>query len=126
MKMHSFNQYSHDLGMAVHDLWLTTKVKSALEMAKPTRGQHIHVKTHAGVVALSGHVETHRQCEQAAELARAVHGVTGVDAHELETWMVAPGHLPEAGNAEESADYTAQSAKPQEPRRAPPHSGDMP
>ena len=44
MKMHSFNQYSHDLGVAVHDLWLTTKVKSALEMTRPTEmrepGEH--------------------------------------------------------------------------------------
>ena len=110
MKMHSFNQYSHDLGMAVHDLWLTTKVKSALEMARTTRGQHIHVKTHAGVVALSGQVESHRLCEQAIELVRAVHGVCEVDAHGLEIYTVAPGHLPEAGNAEESADYSEPSA----------------
>lgn len=125
MKMHSFNQYSHDLGMAVHDLWLTTKVKSALEMTKPTRGQHIHVKTHAGVVALSGHVETHRQCEQAAELVRAMHGVVEVDVQGLEIYTVAPGHLPEAGNAEESVDYEAQNAKRQDMSRGP-HSGDMP
>lgn len=110
MKMHSFNQYSHDLGMAVHDLWLTAKVKSALEMAKPTRGQHIHVKTHAGMVSLSGQVETHHLCEQAVELARMVHGVTEVDAQGLETWMVAPGHQPEAPNAEEGVDYLQPGA----------------
>lgn len=125
MKMHSFNQYSHELGMAVHDLWLTTRVKSALEMARPTRGQHIHVKTHAGVVALSGRVESHRLCEQAIELARAVHGVSEVDAHELETWTVAPGHLPEAGNAEESADHEAEIARRRERIRGP-HGGDTP
>jgi hyperosmotically inducible protein len=110
MKMHSFNQYSHDLGVAVHDLWLTTKVKSALEMTRPTRGQHIHVKTHSGVVALSGQVESHRLCEQAIERARSVHGVSEVDAHDLEIFTVAPGHLPEAGDAEENMDYSAKRA----------------
>ena len=125
MKMHSFNQYSHDLGMAVHDLWLTTKVKSAMEMTKPTRGQHIHVKTHAGMVTLSGQVESHRLCEQAIELARAVHGVAEVDAQGLEVYTVAPGHLPEAPNAEESADHEAQVARRRE-RIQGPHGGDTP
>lgn len=110
MKMQSFNQYSHDLGMAVHDLWLTAKVKSALEMAKPTRGQHIHVKAHAGMVTLSGQVESHRLCEQAIELARGVRGVIAVDARELETWMVAPGQLPEAPNEEETVDCQDREA----------------
>lgn len=110
MKMHSFNQYSHDLGMAVHDLWLAAKVKSALEMAKPTRGQHIHVKAHGGVVSLSGQLESHRLCEQAIELARMVHGVTEVDGQGLDTWMVAPGHMPEAPSAEESAEYPQPDA----------------
>lgn len=114
MKMQSFNQYSHDLGMAVQDLWLAAKVKSALEMAKPTRGQHIHVKAHAGMVSLSGQLESHRLCEQAIELARAVNGVTEVDGRELDTWVVAPGHQPEAPNAEESADYLQPSAMRQD------------
>lgn len=110
MKMHSFNRYSHDLGVAVQDLWLTTKVKSALELAKPTRGQHIHVKAHAGAVTLSGQVASHRLCEQAIELARGVHGVSEVDAHELVTWMVEPGQLPEAPNEEETVDYQDHAA----------------
>ncbi|MDH4607133.1 BON domain-containing protein [Pseudomonas sp. BN102] len=104
MKIHSFQHYSHDLGLAVHDAWITTKVKSALTLAEPTRRLNIHVKTHAGMVALSGRVNTHKQCEQAIGLARAVHGVTDIDASDLQTYMVSPGSFPEAPNAEESAE----------------------
>lgn len=117
MKMHSFNRYSHDLGAAVQDLWLAAKVKSALELSKSTRGQHIHVKAHGGAVSLSGQVATHRQCEQAIELARGVHGVAEVDGQELGTWMVAPGQLPEAPNEEETVDCQDRAAMDKDQRR---------
>src|SRR5476651_2775589 len=85
MKNHSLQHYSHDLGMAVHDTWTTTRVKSALAMADSAQSLHIHVKTHAGTVALSGRVLTHRQCEQVIDRVRAVPGVMEVDAHGLLT-----------------------------------------
>ncbi|AZD03411.1 Transport-associated domain [Pseudomonas chlororaphis subsp. chlororaphis] len=70
MKLHSFQHYSHGLEMAVHDAWVTTKVRSALTFAESTRGLPIHVKTHAGMVTLSGRLNTHKQCEQAVSLTR--------------------------------------------------------
>jgi hyperosmotically inducible protein len=85
MKIHSFQHYSHGLEMAVHDAWITAKVKSALAFSDPTLSLHINVKTHAGIVGLSGRVNTHRQCEQAMGLARSVHGVAEVDASDLQT-----------------------------------------
>ena len=110
MKIHSFQHYSHDLGMAVHDAWITAKVKSALAFSEPALGLHINVKTHAGVVGLSGRVNTHRQCEQAIGLARSVHGVAEVDASELQTHVFTPGSFPEAPNAEESTESRTQSS----------------
>ncbi|VVN77123.1 BON domain-containing protein [Pseudomonas fluorescens] len=110
MKNHSFQHYSHDLEMAVHDTWVTAKVKSALAFAEPALGLHINVKTHAGVVALSGRVNTHRQCEKAIGLARSVHGVAEVDASDLQTHVFTPGSFPEAPNAEESTESRSQSS----------------
>ncbi|MND93830.1 Osmotically-inducible protein Y precursor [compost metagenome] len=106
MKHPSFQQYSHDVGTAVHDTWITTKVKSALTMSEPTRGLHISVTTHAGRVTLSGRVNSHKQCEQAIARARSVQGVLDVDASDLQIHMFTPGSFPEAPNAEESTDYS--------------------
>lgn len=110
MKLHSFQHYSHDLEMTVHDAWITTKVKSALAFSELTRSQHINVKTHAGTVTLSGRVKTHKQCEQAIVLARSVHGVMEIDASDLQTHMFMPGSFPEAPNAEESTEYRPPSS----------------
>ncbi|UVJ43343.1 BON domain-containing protein [Pseudomonas sp. LS1212] len=111
MKIQSFQHYSHDLGMAVHDTWITTKVKSALAFSEPTRSLHINVKTHAGTVTLSGRVNTHKQCEQAISRAHSVHGVTDVDASDLQTHMFTPGSLPEAPNAEETTEYRSGTSE---------------
>jgi hyperosmotically inducible protein len=110
MKIHSFQHYSHGLEMAVHDAWITAKVKSALAYSDPTLSLHINVKTHAGIVGLSGRVNTHRQCEQAIGLARSVHGVAEVDASDLQTHVFTPGSFPEAPNAEESTERRPQSS----------------
>jgi hyperosmotically inducible protein len=110
MKNHSFQHYSHGLETAVHDAWITTRVKSALALAKPTLGLQIHVKTLEGTVALSGRVNTHKQCEQAVALTRSVPGVVEIDARELLTHVFKPGSLPEAPNAEESPEIRPQSS----------------
>ncbi|SDZ65955.1 BON domain-containing protein [Pseudomonas sp. NFIX28] len=110
MKFRSFQHYSHGLEMAMHDAWITTKVKSALAFAEPTRGLNIGVKTHAGRVALSGRLNTHKQCEEAVHVTRGVQGVVDIDASDLLTHMFTPGSLPEAPNAEEDRDYGAQSS----------------
>ena len=110
MKLHSFQQYSHDLERGVHDTWITTRVKSALAMAEPSLGLQIHVKTHGGTVALSGRVNTHKQCEQAVALTRSVQGVVDIDAKDLLTHVFTPGSIPEPPNAEESAEIRPQSS----------------
>lgn len=110
MKTHSFQHYSHNLGMAVHDAWITTRVRSALAFSEPTLGMHVNVKTHAGTVALSGRVNTHKECERVVELARSVNGVNEIDAKDLLTHVFTPGHLPEAPNAEESTEYRPPSS----------------
>ncbi|MGE7955379.1 BON domain-containing protein [Pseudomonas sp. NPDC089530] len=110
MKLHSFQHYSHGLETVMHDAWITTKVRSALTFAESTRGLPIHVKTHAGLVALSGRLATHKQCEQAVSLTRGVHGVVDIDASDLQTHMFTPGSLPEAPSAEEDTEYGAQSS----------------
>ncbi|RON47711.1 BON domain-containing protein [Pseudomonas frederiksbergensis] len=91
MKLHSFEHYSHDLATVARDAWITTRVKSTLARAEPGLGLHIHVKTHAGMVALSGMLDTHRQCDQAVSLARGVHGVIEVDGSALRTHVFRPG-----------------------------------
>jgi len=112
MKNHSLQHYSHDLGMAVHDTWTTARVKSALAMADSAQSLHIHVKTHAGTVALSGRVLTHRQCEQVIDRVRAVPGVLDIDARELLTHVFMPASSMQAPDAEEANEY-----RPPLPRR---------
>lgn len=110
MKLHSFRQYSHGLERGVHDTWITARVKSALAMAEPSLGLQIHVKTHGGTVALSGRVNTHKQCEQAVALARSVQGVVDVDARDLLTHVFTPGRIPEPPSAEETPESRPQSS----------------
>lgn len=110
MKLQSFGHYSHQLEAVAHDAWITTRVKSALAMATPSLGLQIHVKTLAGTVALSGRVNTHKQCEQAVALARSVPGVVDIDARELLTHVFTPGSVPTAPNAEESPESRPQSS----------------
>ena len=110
MKLHSLQHYSHNLELAVHDAWITAKVKSALSIAEPSLGLHVNVKTYAGKVVLSGRVNTHRQCDQAIALARGVHGVADVDTSDLQTHVFMPGSFPEAPNAEESTEKRPQSS----------------
>jgi len=110
MKLRSFEQYSHHLESVAHDTWLTARVKSALAMGEPSLAMHIHVKTHAGTVALSGRVNTHRECERVVALTRSVQGVVDVDARELLTHVFKPGSFPEAPNAEESVEQRPRSS----------------
>ena len=110
MKLHSFQHYTHGLETGVHDTWITARVKSALTRAEPGLALHIHVKTHAGTVALSGRVNTHRQCEQAVGLARSVQGVVDVDASGLLTHVFTPGSIPGAPSGEESTEYRPPSS----------------
>ncbi|GAB3463537.1 BON domain-containing protein [Azotobacter salinestris] len=108
MKIPLSGQTSQRLGATVHDVWITANVKSSLALARETRGQDIHVKTHAGEVFLSGLVDSHRQRNQALQLARAVHGVARVDGTDLAVRL-----SPMTSSAEESADYQAHDTQQQ-------------
>ncbi|MBK5354190.1 BON domain-containing protein [Pseudomonas sp. TH41] len=111
MKLQSFKHYSDQLETVAHDAWITARVKSALALGEPTLGLQIHVKTFAGTVALSGRVNTHKQCEQAVALARTVPGVVEIDARELLTHVFTPGSVPTPPNAEENMESRAQSSE---------------
>jgi hyperosmotically inducible protein len=60
----------------VADATLTERVQSAI--AKDRRLADIEVRTHEGVVRLTGFVRTVEDIARAGELARAVRGVLGV------------------------------------------------
>ncbi|AJE20838.1 Phospholipid-binding domain-containing protein [Azotobacter chroococcum NCIMB 8003] len=113
MKTPSSSHTPHGLGAAIHDTWITANVKSSLALARDTRGQDIHVKTHGGEVFLSGMVNSHRQRNEALQLARAVHGVVRVDASELAVSLSATDRPFEASSAEETADYQAYDKQQQ-------------
>ena len=113
MKIPSSSHAPQRLGAAIHDTWITANVKSSLALARDTRGQDIHVKTHGGEVFLSGMVNSHRQRNEALQLARAVHGVVRVDASELAVSLSATDRPFEASNSEETADYQAYDGQQQ-------------
>ncbi|WP_349571945.1 BON domain-containing protein [Azotobacter salinestris] len=110
MKIPLSGQTPQRLGATVHDAWITANVKSSLALARETRGQDIHVKTHAGEVFLSGLVDSHRQRNQALQLARAVHGVARVDGSDLAVRL-----SPMTSSAEEAADYQAYDTQQHRP-----------
>jgi hyperosmotically inducible protein len=65
------------------DGWITTKVKSTFMYSTNVDGSDIGVKTHEGVVTLSGKVDSGAERALAIELARNVRGVKSVDSKEL-------------------------------------------
>jgi hyperosmotically inducible protein len=66
-------------GTYVDDSWITTKVKSDLLATKDVSSTHISVNTTKGVVTLTGTAATTQESNKAAEVARAVTGVKGVE-----------------------------------------------
>lgn len=84
---------SETLGQHVDDATLTTKVKSKLLATDNLHSTHIHVKSHDGVVRLTGSVPATAEKTLAVEAARNVDGVTKVyshlrvNAHPDKTWV---------------------------------------
>lgn len=70
---------SDDVGQAVSDTWITTKVKSTLMYSNNINSSNILVSTKDGVVSLSGRVNSGAEHALAVELANNVRGVTRVD-----------------------------------------------
>lgn len=70
---------SDDVGQAVSDTWITTKVKSTLMYSKNINSSNIQVSTKDGVVSLNGRVNSGAEHALAVELANNIRGVTRVD-----------------------------------------------
>jgi osmotically-inducible protein OsmY len=68
---------------AVSDSWITTKVKSTLLYSNNVSGSDITVKTVAGVVTLTGDLDSGAERALAIELTQNVKGVKSVNAQYL-------------------------------------------
>lgn len=62
-------------GRAVDDAWISAKVKALLLKDKGVTGTDVEVRTHQGLVLLSGQVDDASQIARAESLARGVEGV---------------------------------------------------
>ncbi|MCK7595321.1 BON domain-containing protein [Pseudomarimonas salicorniae] len=71
------------MGEAMADTWITTKVKSTFMYSSNVDGADISVSTLAGVVTLTGRVDSGAERALAIELARNIRGVKRVDASTL-------------------------------------------
>jgi osmotically-inducible protein OsmY len=69
------------MGTKLDDSAITTKVKAELLGAKNLKSTHIHVKTVAGVVSLTGSVPTKEERSTATEVVSNVSGVASVKNH---------------------------------------------
>lgn len=72
-----------EVGDAISDSWITTKVKSTLLYSSNVKGTDIEVNTTDGVVTLSGKLDTGAERALAIELAKNVRGVKSVQAKTL-------------------------------------------
>jgi len=75
---HAAEKAGKGIATAVHDTSITAKVKESLYKDEATRGQHIHVSTSAGVVALKGNVSSQAVATRAQELTEGTNGVKSV------------------------------------------------
>lgn len=75
---------SAQLGDAVNDAWLTSRVKTTLLFTEGVPGRRIDVSADDGVVRLTGEVETEEQSALAERTAAGISGVTDVQ-NELRT-----------------------------------------
>jgi hypothetical protein len=69
----------HGTATAVKDTDTTARVKLALHHDAVTKKGDIHVSTSAGVVTLTGNVESHRAAARAEKITEATKGVASVD-----------------------------------------------
>ncbi|TDN70222.1 BON domain-containing protein [Paraburkholderia sp. BL10I2N1] len=72
---------SETVGEHIDDGTLTTKVKAELLGAKDVKSTHIHVKSHNGVVWLTGSVPSAKEKTAAEDAVNGVSGVKGVKNH---------------------------------------------
>ena len=67
-----------EVGEALDDATITTKVKAALLQAPDVKGLDVKVETDKAVVQLSGFVASQAQIDRAMEVAKGVRGVRDV------------------------------------------------
>ena len=67
-----------EVGEALDDATITTKVKAALLQAPDVKGLDVKVETDKAVVQLSGFVASQAQIDKAVEVAKGVRGVREV------------------------------------------------
>jgi len=70
-------------GTDISDGWITTKVKSTFMYSSNVNGSDIAVSTNAGIVTLTGKMDSGAERALAIELARNVKGVKSVDSNLL-------------------------------------------
>jgi hyperosmotically inducible protein len=72
------NPTHESVGTGISDTGITTQVKADLLGQKGLTSTHIHVRTRSGVVRLTGSVPSAAEKQTAADVAKAVKGVTKV------------------------------------------------
>jgi len=100
-------QAGRDAGTAIHDAWLTTKVKAQYWGDDVLDGSDIDVDTNNDVVTLHGTVPTAAAREHAMNVARATEGVKKV----VDNLTIGPKRDRAVARAERAAREAARDAK---------------
>ncbi len=87
-------QATNTAASVVDNAAMTTKVKAALLADAMVKGTQINVDSNAGVVKLTGTVDTPGQVTRAVEIAKGVSGVTRVENNLTSSPSAAPGVVP--------------------------------
>jgi len=108
-------QTTRDTGTIVNDAWITTQIYARFFMDADIKGRNLKVETVAGVVTLSGNVQSSAERNQAVAKAKAVEGVKQV----VDKLALAPAEKPipssprekNSGSAPHNADEVKAHAK---------------
>ncbi len=87
-------QATNTAANVVDNAALTTKVKAALLVDEMVKGTQINVDSNAGIVKLTGTVDTPAQVARAVEVAKGVQGVQRVENNLTSSPSAAPGLVP--------------------------------
>ena len=87
-------QATNTAANVVDNAALTTKVKAALIADDLVKGTQINVDSNAGVVKLTGTVDTPAQVARAVEVTKGVQGVQKVESNLTSSPSAAPGVVP--------------------------------
>ncbi|HKO68938.1 MAG TPA: BON domain-containing protein [Burkholderiaceae bacterium] len=87
-------QATNTAANVVDNAALTAKVKAALLADELVKGTQINVDSSAGVVKLTGTVDSSAQVSRAVEVAKGVQGVQRVDNNLTASASAAPGMVP--------------------------------